>query len=143
MSQHEQMIQKHFLNFLSSNKKYSQVKIPISKRRIGIDYRVHFEDEWDSIGFLFYKSMLSRDGRLYMFKGKPYTEKKFKRIKGFHLGRRLKRCVAYWLDKPDWKMRHKAEKNLSRYAFWLIFKASLILSIVLLPCGFLFLSSRP
>lgn len=142
MSQHEQVIRKHFVSFLSSNKKYSEVKITIPKRKVGIDYLVHFEDEWDCIGFLFYKSMLSRDGRLYMFKGKPYIEKKFKKIKGLRIGKRLKRCVAYWLDKPDWHMRHKAEKSLRRYAFWLIFKASVILSIVLLPCVGLFLASR-
>lgn len=118
MENYQKIIDKHFENFMESNKRFSKVNIRMKKRKIRAEYIDHFVDEWDSTGFIFYKPILHRAGRLYMFKGKPYEPFKFPRIKGINIGQRIKRIiahsVAFFMDKPDWKMRNKAERDIRK-----------------------------
>ena len=105
MKNYEKIIEKHFEAFMESNKKYSEVRILHQKWFLRLDYHIHFIDEEDITGFIYYKPTLGKYARLYMFKGKPFERKKCPRS-GI---RRLKIRFKNRFRLPDRQKRNKAE----------------------------------
>lgn len=112
MANYENIILKEYKKFVESKKKYSVKTIPIKSDLFKLIYDSDFTDEWDNSGYIFYKPILRKAGRLYMFKGTPYEIKALKKLKGLQFKKRFTRIIVALLDHPDYSMKNKAETHI-------------------------------
>ena len=128
-----QKIEKHFTEFLSSKHKSKMITIKSDKVRWALEYEYDFVDEWETTGWILYKPFFRNLSRLYMFKGKIYEPKSFKRIRWFQWMKRFQ----YWMiereNQPDWAMRNKVEWHIAMGWIKIAIIVAFISMLVLMP----------
>lgn len=130
----ENRINQYFTKFLKSTDEFKAIKLKEAQKILYMEYDSFFIDDYDTTGWIYFKPTLSKQGRLYMFKGKPYQPLYWKTLKWWHLSQRFQRFCAelhykyIQKKKPDYAKRHLAE--------WHIIKnCSLVYLLLLLVAG--------